>query len=64
MHKVRDFMYASMEMLVVDDAQVLSFNLNPPCATAPSLSSVNYSRAEPVYIVFTAPVVHGNLSYA
>lgn len=63
MHKVCDFMYAGMEIMV-DDAQVPSFNLNPPYATAPSLSSVNYSRAELVYIVFTAPVVHGNLSYA
>lgn len=63
MHKVCDFMYAGMERMV-DDVQVPGFKLNPPYATAPSLSSVNYSRAELVYIVLTAPVVHGSLPYA
>jgi len=56
-------MYAGMERMV-DDVQVPGFKLNPPYATAPSLSSVNYSRAELVYIVLTAPVVHGSLPYA
>lgn len=63
MHKVCDFMYAGMERMV-DDVQVPGFKLNPPYATAPSLSSVNYFRAELVYIVLTAPVVHGSLPYA